>query len=1317
LISINRINKIPNPAIKETNSFTLNNEAKNKSTASSFIAKTVLCEPRPNSSYEANTCDLSSPCPDPFLKDVGLQVNTLYLGDQEIRPEGNIIQASLQPTPGEKDDPQHQNPMADEKAALEEQPLEGGQTPNKDLTLHYNEESCAGAPEMEILPDWSDIKAKGYYNPMPWYVHKERRPKARTDPNQSQVSVDTDQELAKLLKDHNITETTLTLEEKQQLLSVLQDHDTVFSKRGFDLGCYREKFPIETGTAVPIYDKPRRVPYGLRKAMEDELTNLLENNIIRPSRSPWAAPVSFVGKKDGTLRLVNDYRRINKILHAPGNPLPRIDDILASMYGSGYFTSIDLTKGFWQIPLNDQAIPKTAITTPYGLYEFLRLPFGMNLSPAIFQSVMEGILRGIAHVFVYIDDIIIYTPDIQLHLQILSMVLQRLQEENMKAKLNKCEFARTELLYLGHVINRNGIHTDPGKVSRILELPPPGCANEIEIFLGKTGYFSKFIENYAEIARPLFELKKKNSVWNFGPEQRQSFEDLKECLTKAPVLKHPDMTREFIVATDASGYGIGAILTQLFEDGEHPIAYRSRLLKDAELRYSTIEREALGLCYGIYQFEEYLVGNHFTVYVDHKPLEALMQKVQVNRRLEAYRLKLQHLRFTIVYRAGKENGPADCLSRYPYVPTKGKNSKLTQTNESMLNGYDPNADLASQTKNRKVRKRAMTYEAPRSSAKMPLMAALPVSQEAETQVHQRTDGDTSSMPIPEIELTSEKAAKGLRLSHSGGSPTLVTGACPKDMSSETGELSKQRSVSCPDLTIVLAAQSGPNLTKSETHPSPIITKIAARPSANLLVLETHQGQPGNLSNNQEEQDQGPAVTPLTNLARAQREDPNYADIIRYLTDGTLPPNNEDARTIIYVSELYDLDEHHLLRRYLPKERTHAPETPVLCVPRTMVDQIFHDAHATPTMAHRGMGKTTETILREFWWPTYSIDIRRMCRECIICSRHKHPPHLSRQHMGDRSPPTTVFERVHMDVWSPGGDSNSGMRYVIAFIDAFSKYLIAVPTQDHTAETVARVFLNHVVLIHGMPKELVSDGAPEFHGRIFNQLTAAFGCLRRITTPYRPQANGQIERVFATIRPMLAAIAESDPTNWDKYMPSVIYAYNSAYHHTVQDTPYYLMYGRDPRPPLPISVEMEDLTSTNEERIELLNQAREAIHSALLEDQQRNKEYYDQRGIPQRFALEKLVMLMAIIPHDASPRKLFPRYVGPYRIKRIIRGTLGVVPLGRPDDPIRYIHMDRAKSFYMSPENGPVPPMDQDLLLTPFMDPASIDAHLEAEALD
>lgn len=497
----------------------------------------------------------------------------------------------------------------------------------------------------------------------------------------------------------NLKETTLSASQLRALVDLLQEYQDVFARDEYDLGRFNQwSHTIDTGDHPPIKAKPRPLSQVKLEALAKILENMYKTGLIQPSRSDWASAILLVPKKDGTYRLVIDFRPLNKVAKCCQFPLPRINDMLNALRGATYFSAMDLAKGFHQVPIDEQSMHKLAFVTPIGQWEWKVTPMGLHSAPAAFQAAMQQALAGLQHcTLVYVDDIVVFTKDFDSHLEALRAVFERLREFDLKASRPKCEFCRTSIKYLGHIVSSSGIMTDPAKVSAVKNMPPPTCVVEVETFLGKTGYYQRFIPDYAKVAAPLMKFKRKDVTFKMGEEELEAFHQLKDALCSSPILKYPDFTKSFFISTDASGYALGAVLFQKYGDNQEdelPIAYASRTLKDAELRYSATEREALAVWWACDHFEEYIDMLPVTIYTDHKALLALPQKEMSNRRLQLIAHKLAEFRYNIEYRPGKANANADALSRYPIVSCKGRRSKEVQTNESITNDFDPNCNLS-----------------------------------------------------------------------------------------------------------------------------------------------------------------------------------------------------------------------------------------------------------------------------------------------------------------------------------------------------------------------------------------------------------------------------------------------------------------------------------------------------------------------------------------------------------------------------------------------------------------------------------------------
>ena len=349
-----------------------------------------------------------------------------------------------------------------------------------------------------------------------------------------------------------------------------------------------EAIPLETG-AVPPFRPTYRTSLKEKEAIQAQVEELLGKGLIEPSHSPYGAPVLFVGKKDGGLRMCVDYRALNRVTIKNRYPLPRIDDIMDQLQGASVFSSLDLRSGYHQIRLMDTDVEKTAFRTPMGLYQFRVLSFGLTNAPSIFQHVMNDVFRPFIGQFVmiYLDDILVYSRTMETHLEHLKAIFRRLRQRKLYVKLSKCCFGRRELHFLGHVVSGDGIRVDPAKTAAVEKWPTPGNVHELRSFLGMANYFRKFLEGYSSRVHNLYALLRKAVDWKWGRLEEEAFEWVKRALQSAPVLALPDLQKQFEVTSDASTVALGAVLSQPDEKGAmRPVAYEGRKLIKAEQNYA-----------------------------------------------------------------------------------------------------------------------------------------------------------------------------------------------------------------------------------------------------------------------------------------------------------------------------------------------------------------------------------------------------------------------------------------------------------------------------------------------------------------------------------------------------------------------------------------------------------------------------------------------------------------------------------------------------------------------------------------------------------
>ncbi|GJS13751.1 reverse transcriptase domain-containing protein [Tanacetum coccineum] len=458
--------------------------------------------------------------------------------------------------------------------------------------------------------------------------------------------------------------------EKKRLenVPIVQDFPEVFPEDLPGLPPTRQvEFQIDlVPGAAPVARAPYRLAPSEMKELSEQLKELSDKGFIRPSSSPWGAPVLFVKKKDGSFRMCIDYRELNKLTVKNRYPLPRIDDLFDQLQGSSVYSKIDLRSGYHQLRVREEDIPKTAFRTRYGHYEFQVMPFGLTNAPAVFMDLMNRVCKPYLDKFVivFIDDILIYSKNKKEHKEHLKQILELLKKEELYAKFSKCEFWIPKVQFLGHVIDSEGIHVDPAKIESIKDWTSPKSPTEIRQFLGLAGYYRRFIEGFSKIAKPMTKLTQKKVKFEWGDKQEAAFQLLKQKLCSAPILALPEGSEDFIAYCDASKKGLGAVLMQR----EKVISYASRQLKIHEKNYTTHDLELGAVVFALKIWRHYLYGTKCTVYTDHKSLQHILDQKELNMRQRRWLELLSDYDCDIRYHPGKANVVADALSRKEREP-------------------------------------------------------------------------------------------------------------------------------------------------------------------------------------------------------------------------------------------------------------------------------------------------------------------------------------------------------------------------------------------------------------------------------------------------------------------------------------------------------------------------------------------------------------------------------------------------------------------------------------------------------------------------
>ncbi|CAL9687717.1 unnamed protein product [Knipowitschia caucasica] len=822
-------------------------------------------------------------------------------------------------------------------------------------------------------------------------------------------------------------------QDAERVRGLLRDYESVFATHETDLGCTNllsQDIPLVD--EVPIRQRYRRIPPSEYEAVKAHINQLIEAQVIRESCSPYASPIVLVRKKDGSLRLCVDYRLLNSKTRKDAFPLPRIEETLDSLSGAVWFSTLDLASGYNQVPVTEADRPKTAFCTPFGLFEFNRMPFGLCNAPGTFQRLMQrmfGDQQG-QSLLLYLDDIIVFSSSVEQHLQRLEVVLGRLRTEGLKVRLEKCSFFQREVGYLGHVISDQGVSTDPKKIEAVSQWKRPQNAPELRSFLGFASYYRRFVEGFAKLVGPLHRLvaelagskSKRGSgsvlgaAWTLQCEE--AFEALKAKLVSAPVLAYADFAKPFILEVNASYSGLGAVLSQETPSGVRPVAYASRGLRPTERNmatYSSMKLEFLALKWAMTEkFREYLLGHRCTVYTDNNPLSHL-QTAKLGATEQRWAAQLATFDFEIRYRSGRSNKNADALSRQ----------------------------------------------------------------------------------------------------HPSGSETMAQ--------------------LMPGTQTPLQLQHGPVLCDKLTATQSLVSALPSHSAAHLRSL--------------------------------QEEDPWLREVLGYLRQQTNPSPAErrllsrPALALLRQRKRLVEQEGVLFRKTYRSDG--GEEILQLLLPVSLRAETLGSLHQQH--GHQGMERTAELVRQRCYWPGMFNDVRNWVQECERCQVAKDTGQGSRSYMGHllASRPNEILP-IDFTLLEP---SRNGYENVMVMTDVFSKFTVAVPTRDQTAPTVAHVLISEWFYKFGVPSRLHSDQGRSFESALIRQLCSLYGVEKSRTTPYHPAGNGQCERFNRTLHNLLRTLPLPQKSNWAACLPQVLFCYNTTPHQGTGESPYYLLFGQEPRLPI------------------------------------------------------------------------------------------------------------------------------------------------------
>ena len=914
-------------------------------------------------------------------------------------------------------------------------------------------------------------------------------------------------------------------EQRDHLINLVMEFQDVFSRDEFDLGETKiVQHRIETGDSAPIRQPLRRQPLLQAQEIDKHTEKLLKAGIIEPASGEYASNVVLVRKKDGSLRFCLDFRALNLSTRRDAYPLPRIDDCLDSLSGATWYSTLDLRAGYHQVSVYPPDADKTSFLTRRGIFRFRKMPFGLCNAPATFQRLMDVVLAGLSYeiCLVYLDDIIIFSTDIDTHLIRLRTIFERLRQSNLKLKPSKCSLLRQKVCFLGYIVSKDGISADPKKVESILSWPTPIRLREVRAFLGLCSYYRKFCRSFAEIAAPLHALTQKNRKFEWTLECQNAFDRLKLMLSSAPVLTLPNDTGSYRLDVDASDHGIGAVLSQ-FQDGqEKVIAYASRLYSQQEARYCVTRKELLSAVHFTKVFRQYLLGRPFVLRTDHSALQWLRRTPEPIGQQSRWLERLEEFDYSVEHRAGRHHENADAMSRRPCRQCGYCMDPVQPASVSMI-----------QTATEEV-----SFDPEHLSAK------------------QATD---------------------------------------------------------PDLAQIYRAKATDNV------------------------------------------------------------QPAWNEMLKC---------GERTRTYWHQWESLELVDGVLYRTTPEGDR-------LVIMPRDLRELFLQKIHTDMTNGHLGTRRTRFQVRRRAYWVGWSQDVKRFCQRCLECNQYHRggPP---RQGLLQPIPVGEPWDRVSLDITGPHPKSSNGKVYILTIIDQFTKYVESAALPNQEAKTVAKAFMEHVILRHGAPLQILTDRGTNFESALFRELCILMKTDKVRTTAYEPRTNGMLERFHRTLNSILAKLVATNQRDWPEHLPYALAAYRATVHESTNFSPNYLLYGHEIRAPVDLMLgrptEDEGQRPLYHEFVEDVSRKMETSYRLVRENLRKaaetRKKRYDLRVKRKEFQQGDWVFYY-------SPRKFIGRspkwtkmYSGPFLVIAV-HGPVNYELQRGPRAKPFMAHVDKMRHFYGS----------------------------------
>jgi exodeoxyribonuclease III len=914
------------------------------------------------------------------------------------------------------------------------------------------------------------------------------------------------------------------------------------------------------------HGKPQR---DLMRKMTEEL---LKDGKVRPSESPWSSPILLVPKQ-GTSepRVVQDFRHLNEHTEMYAYQLPAIPELLDTLAGSQWYSTIDLRSAFHLVPLHDDDIPKTAFSVPdFGHFEWTVLCMGLKNSSAIFQHWIHTILGHLRFecALSYLDDLNIYSHSFEQHLDDVGRVLDRLRANNLEVKASKCHFFTKRVPFLGHLVTPGGISINPDRIAAVSNMAPPADSKSLSAFIGMSGYYRNYMRDYARIIQPLRDILTSGAPFTgvFTSEQQRAFDTIRTLMTSDPILCHPDWTKKWEIHCDGCSHGLGAVLVNVDNDGtEHTVAYASRTTTATEKRYDQYKLELLALHWAIQTFRPYVALTAFTVVTDNSAIRHVKLKPSPNGIIARWIMDIQQYEYKVRQRPATSHTNADGLSRCPQCTVH------TPANCSAV-AVQPSlpANPSSSWLYRSVTALASLVTTPLAS-----LVAGPALTRAKAKMV--SIPHSSNEPPPPVQAP-QKPPPPVQNPQMAPLPPLTAHEplTPEDLAS---------------IDLFWQKHDTFNADQAEKAIQDTLSRISASKPIDTLELtwdnfSAHQAADPDVSRMLTRWLELHALSPAERSDIFQR-----TRSLKRLKKDDQPTLTRSFDEVLYT--LYKVEQppnHPKVLHFVQN-----PLSPKLVVPQALVPSVLRHFHGNPVLGHPGRNRMLAQVRSLFRWKGMSSSVRRWVRSCTLCARRK-PPRPLRAGLTSPMRATHPMEFIHIDHVGPLPPTANGDTHLFTVCDQFTRFVWAFPCKRQDTGTCLELLMKYVVFPFGCPKWIWSDRAPAFASHAMAHICNRFGIKKAQTTGYQPQSNASLERFHSYMNRALTFVCNKHKNDWDKWIDAVLFTYRITTNETTRFSPFFLMYGREPRIPLSAMLGVDPESRSNTEQEYSLHLS-EALHEA------------------------------------------------------------------------------------------------------------------------